>query len=63
MEIVIIVIVVIGLALVPAFVAWSREHPQKIPITLLTIFLGWTVIGWVGALVWSAQNFDSGRKS
>ena len=37
----------------PAFVAFGRSHHQAKAILVLTIFLGWTFLGWVGALVWS----------
>ena len=31
----------------------KNNHPNKIAILLLNIFLGWSFIGWVIALVWS----------
>ncbi|WP_040267853.1 superinfection immunity protein [Pseudomonas rhodesiae] len=33
----------------------SRKHPNTDSIFLLNLFLGWTLIGWVAALVWSAS--------
>ena len=39
--------------LVPAAVAWNRKHNNRAAIITLNILLGWTVIGWVGALVWA----------
>jgi hypothetical protein len=42
--------------LVPAFVATGRHHPNAAAIFLLDLFLGWTLIGWVVALVWSATH-------
>lgn len=33
----------------------SRKHPNMDSIFLLNLFLGWTLIGWVAALVWSAS--------
>lgn len=36
----------------PALVAASRER-AKLPIFVLNLFLGWTVLGWVVALVWA----------
>lgn len=48
---------VIGLGLViyllPALVAWRRRHPNVAAIVLLNVLLGWSVLGWVAALVWS----------
>lgn len=39
----------------PTFNASSRKHPAKASIFLLNLFLGWTLVGWVAALVWSAS--------
>ena len=38
----------------PGIVAHMRGHHQENAIVLLNLFLGWTFIGWVAALVWSA---------
>ena len=38
----------------PAFVASRRGHHQVTAIFLLNLFLGWSFIGWVGALIWAA---------
>lgn len=40
----------------PLFVAMSREHNNTVGIGVLNFFLGWTVLGWVGALVWASTN-------
>ncbi len=37
----------------PAIVAHRRDHHNKAAIFILNLFLGWTFLGWVGALVWS----------
>ena len=37
----------------PSFIAILRNHKNKLAILLLNILLGWTVLGWVGSLVWS----------
>jgi Superinfection immunity protein len=39
----------------PTIVAMSRQHPAQVSILLLNLFLGWTLLGWVAALVWSAM--------
>lgn len=47
----------IGIAVVyllPSLIAFQRHHLNKVPITIVNIFLGWTVVGWVGTLAWSA---------
>ncbi len=39
--------------LMPAIIAYYRGHHNKGLIFLLTIVIGWTVIGWIAVLVWS----------
>ncbi len=38
---------------VPSIIAFARKHSNAVPILLLNIFLGWTFLGWIAALVWS----------
>lgn len=37
---------------IPALIAAHRQHPQLLPIFALNLLLGWTVVGWVAALIW-----------
>jgi hypothetical protein len=37
----------------PTIIAIKRVHNNSVPILILNIFLGWTFLGWVLALVWS----------
>ena len=39
----------------PTFIASKRNHPSGNGIGLLNIFLGWTGIGWLAALIWSVS--------
>jgi Superinfection immunity protein len=41
------------LYLLPSVIATMKRHPYGVGVMLLNLFLGWTIIGWVGALVWS----------
>lgn len=43
-------IVLIALYFVPSFVAWGRKNHTS-AIFALNLFLGWTGIGWIVALV------------
>jgi len=42
--------------LIPSIVAHKRNHKNKLPIILVNVFLGWSMFGWVGALVWALMN-------
>jgi hypothetical protein len=39
--------------LIPAIIASRRSHPYSGRIFALNLFLGWTTIGWLGALIWA----------
>lgn len=51
------------LFLIPTFVAVKRDHPNKLPIILVNLFLGATLVGWVVALVWSFTSEGSAGSS
>ncbi len=36
----------------PALIA-NRKHPQATAITVVNLFVGWTLIGWVVCLIWA----------
>ncbi len=47
---------------IPCWVAISRKHRSQLAIGVLNILLGWTVLGWILALVWSCtSNVDVAR--
>lgn len=37
----------------PTLVAYCREHHNAGMIFVLNLFFGWTIIGWVIALLWA----------
>jgi hypothetical protein len=41
---------------VPTMIAVGRKHANSGAIACLNCFLGWTVLGWIGALVWAVSN-------
>jgi Superinfection immunity protein len=53
-----VVICVIGFIgyWVPTIAASSNHHRNRIAIGMLNLFLGWTVIGWLVALVWADND-------
>jgi hypothetical protein len=46
--------IILALYFIPTIVANLRRHPNQNAIFILNLLLGWTLIGWVAALVWSA---------
>lgn len=53
-------IIVLAFLLMVYFLPWiianHRCHYKQTAIFFLNIFLGWTLIGWVAALVWALAN-------
>ena len=63
-------VIVFGLYFLPAVLATLNRHKSVVLIWLLNGFLGWSIIGWIAALIWTlnppnnvAQPFDSGTVS
>lgn len=40
----------------PSIIALARSKRDTLAIFLLNLFLGWSIIGWIVALVWAAKN-------
>ena len=56
MEFLLIIFLVIGLCIyfLPAAIGWNKRNSSA--ILALNFFLGWTLIGWVIALVWALSK-------
>ena len=54
-ELLILAVLVIGLPLyfLPTIVAHRRKKVNVAAITALNVFAGWTLVGWIVALVWA----------
>ena len=46
-------LILFALYFLPALIAGSRHLHERTAITLLNLFLGWTFIGWIIALIWA----------
>ena len=40
----------------PTIIALVKSKRDAVAILLLNLFLGWSVIGWIIALVWASRN-------
>lgn len=43
----------VAIYFLPAWIAHARGHKSSTAIFILNFFFGWTLLGWVGALVWA----------
>lgn len=37
----------------PSIIAMRRKHRNAVAIFVLNFFLGWSFLGWLGALIWA----------
>ena len=51
----IVIVYIVGIAayFLPGIVSSCRRCKRLGGIWILNLFLGWTLIGWVGALIWA----------
>jgi uncharacterized membrane protein YqaE (UPF0057 family) len=47
-------VAIVAAYFLPWIVASLRKHRNAGAIALLNLFLGWTLLGWLAALIWSA---------
>ena len=52
----VVITLIFAVYFLPTFIAFLRQHRNKLAIFLLNLLLGWTALGWVGSLVWSAMK-------
>lgn len=55
-------IIIVGYFL-PTVIALFRKSPNRTAIGVLNLFLGWTLIGWVVALMMSVWGAEKEKKA
>lgn len=53
---ILVLAIAFGMYFLPLIVAALRKHRQLPAIAMVDILLGWTVLGWIGALVWALTS-------
>lgn len=48
-------LVAVAIYFLPTIIAAARHKRNMLGIVLLNVFLGWTLVGWVVALIWSLR--------
>lgn len=56
--ILIFVMFLVFIYLLPTIIAKSRKHPDQYNLSLVNLFLGWTVYGWFACLVWAFWRYN-----
>ena len=56
------VALILGIYFLPDWIAQSRGHPNRGSIFVLNLFLGWTFLGWVAALIWANSSIDEDKR-
>lgn len=51
--------VTLPVAFAPTIIAVRRQHANALAIFLINFFAGWTLIGWLVALVWSVLKKEN----
>lgn len=49
-------IVLLIVYFIPALNAYSKRHRSRAMILVVNLMLGWTLLGWLVALAWSASS-------
>ena len=50
------VVLIFGLYFLPSLIAFFKQHRSSLAIFLLNFLLGWTIIVWIKALLWSIRK-------
>ncbi len=51
--VVLVLALLLGVYFLPALIARDRKHHNAAAIFVLNLLLGWTLLGWVAALIWA----------
>jgi len=49
----ILIVIMVLFYFLPSIIAFNAKRKNALAIFVLNLFLGWTFIGWVGALIWA----------
>jgi hypothetical protein len=52
----VLILIILVIYFLPGLVASGRSHRQRLAIGILNLLGGWTLIGWIGALVWACTT-------
>ena len=47
----VMVIITVAVYILPTLLAWKRQSSRRWRVTFVNLLLGWTVVGWIAAMV------------
>jgi len=47
-----------ALYFLPTYEAWARKHPNLTSIALINLLVGWSLVGWIIAIVWAHRKSE-----
>jgi Superinfection immunity protein len=51
---VILLLLIVLIYMLPTLIAYARDIPQRMTVTVVNIVLGWTLIGWFLTFLWAS---------
>ncbi|QUG43853.1 superinfection immunity protein [Psychrobacillus sp. INOP01] len=55
-------ILVLAIYFLPTIIAALKKKTNFLPILLLNLLLGWSLIGWIVALIWATTKDSSAQQ-
>ena len=52
----IILIIIIRIYFLPSIIANKKKRKDRFWVFFTNLFIGWTILGWIGCLVWVNQD-------
>ena len=56
------VLIFVWIVFIPTYIAYYKKKQNRFAIFILNLFLGWTFVGFVVALVWSLTKEPEANK-
>lgn len=58
----ILLFAMVAIYFLPSIIAVARKHKNATPIFIFNLFLAWTIIGWIAAIIWSTTHVRRNRR-
>jgi hypothetical protein len=57
------ILLILGvLYFIPSIQAYSRKHNNSGAVLATNLLLGWTILGWIIAMIWASTDNIEGKK-